>query len=72
MLQKSNTVELFTKKVGNFINNNFIYVDENLSLKEGIKLLQNNKKSTILLKNHTGLSGIITEKDIMRKIQQGL
>ena len=67
MLQKSNTVELFTKKVGNFINNNFIYVDENLSLKEGIKLLQNNKKSTILLKNHTGLSGIITEKDIMRK-----
>ena len=67
MLQKSNTVELFTKKVGNFINNNFIYVDENLSLKEGIKLLQNNKKSTILLKNHIGLSGIITEKDITRK-----
>ena len=67
MLQKSNTVELFTKKVGNFINNNFIYIDENLSLKEGIKLLQNNRKSTILLKNHTGLSGIITEKDIMRK-----
>ena len=51
MLQKSNTVELFTKKVGNFINNNFIYVDENLSLKEGIKLLQNSKKSTILLNN---------------------
>jgi len=43
MKKKSNTVELFTRSVGKFINNDFIFIDENLSLKDGIKLLQEKK-----------------------------
>ena len=68
MKKKSNTVELFTKSVGKFVNNDFLLLDESLSLKDGIKQLQENKKSTILLKNKKGLAGIITEKDIARKV----
>ena len=46
----------------------YIYVDVNASISETIKDLQQQKKSTILIKKDNKLAGIITEQDIVRKV----
>jgi len=46
----------------------YIYVDVSASISETIKDLQQQKKSTILIKKDNKLVGIITEQDIVRKV----
>ena len=46
----------------------YIYVDASSSILETIKDLQQQKKSTILIKKDNKLAGIITEQDIVRKV----
>ena len=46
----------------------YIYVDVSASISETIKDLQQQKKSTILIKKDNKLAGIITEQDIVRKV----
>lgn len=66
--QKSSFVELFTKKVKNYLSNDFIILDVNSSIGEGFDKIQKSKKSTILIIEYNKLGGIITEQDIFRRV----
>jgi len=68
MPTRSNSVELFIKKISDYMSADYIYVDVNASISETIKDLQQQKKSTILIKKDNKLFGIITEQDIVRKV----
>ena len=68
MPTRSNSVELFIKKISDYMSADYIYVDVNASISETIKDLQQQKKSTILIKKDNKLVGIITEQDIVRKV----
>ena len=68
MPTRSNSVELFIKKISDYMSADDIYVYVNASISETIKDLQQQKKSTILIKKDNKLVGIITEQDIVRKV----
>jgi len=68
MADRSNSVELFVKKISDYMSEDYLYVDISTSIGEAIKNLQKQKKSVILVKEKNKLSGIITEQDIVRKV----
>ena len=68
MADRSNSVELFVKKISDYMSEDYLYVDISTSIGEVIKNLQKQKKSVILVKEKNKLSGIITEQDIVRKV----
>lgn len=49
MPTQSNSVELFIKKISDYMSADYIYVDVNASISETIIDLQQQKKSTILI-----------------------
>ena len=64
MFKRSNTVELFTKKVMDFMTDNYILVNKKELIKTSLEKLKELKKSTILIEDNNQICGIITEKDI--------
>ena len=68
MSTRSNSVELFVKKISDYMSADYLYVDINSSIEEVVKDLQRQKKSTVLIKKDNKLAGIITEQDIVRKV----
>ena len=68
MPNRSNSVELFTKKISDYMSDDYLYLNSNISIAEAIKKLQQQKKSVILVKKENKLFGIITEQDIVRKV----
>ena len=68
MANRSNSVELFVKKISDYMSEDYLYVDVNTSIGDAIKDLQQQKKSVILVKQKNKLLGIITEQDIVRKV----
>ena len=68
MPTRSNSVELFVKKISDYMSADYLYVDVNSSIEEVIKDLQRQKKSTVLIKKDNKLAGIITEQDVVRKV----
>ena len=68
MTTRSNSVELFVKKISDYMSADYLYVDVNSSIEEVIKDLQRQKKSTVLIQKDNKLAGIITEQDVVRKV----
>jgi CBS domain-containing protein len=68
MPNRSNSVELFIKKISDYMSADYIYLDVDTSIASAVKELQQQKKSTILIKKENKLTGIITEQDIVRKV----
>jgi len=68
MANRSNSVELFVKKISDYMSEDYLYIDISTSIGDAIKELQKQKKSVILVKQNNKLSGIITEQDIVRKV----
>ena len=68
MTTRSNSVELFVKKISDYMSADYLYVDINSSIEEVVKDLQRQKKSTVLIKKDNKLAGIITEQDVVRKV----
>ena len=66
--QKSSFVELFTKRVKNYLSDDFVILDVDSSIGEGLDKAQKLKKSTVLIIEHNKLIGIITEQDIFRRV----
>ena len=68
MLKRSNSVELFTKKVMDYMTDDFILVKKTELIKTAIEKLREFKKSTILVEENRHICGIITEKDILKRV----
>ena len=68
MLKRSNSVELFTKKVMDYMTDDFILVKKTELIKTAIEKLREFKKSTILVEENDQICGIITEKDILKRV----
>ncbi|MEK9690671.1 MAG: DUF294 nucleotidyltransferase-like domain-containing protein [Pelagibacteraceae bacterium] len=68
MLKRSNSVELFTKKVMDYMTDDFILVKKTELIKTAIEKLREFKKSTILVEENSQICGIITEKDILKRV----
>ena len=68
MFKRSNTVELFTKKVMDFMTDNYILVNKKELIKTSLEKLKELKKSTILIEDNNQICGIITEKDILKRV----
>jgi len=68
MFKRSNSVELFTNKVMDYMTDNYILVKKNELIKTAIEQLKKYKKSTILVEDENQVCGIITEKDILKRV----
>lgn len=68
MLALSNSVDLFTRQIKNFMTDDYITIDHEQTIGIAIKQIQSKKKSSILVIKEHKLCGIITEQDIVRKI----
>ena len=68
MFKRSNSVELFTNKVMDYMTDNYILVKKNELIKTAIEQLKQYKKSTILVEDENQVCGIITEKDILKRV----
>ena len=68
MFKRSNSVELFTNKVMDYMTDNYILVKKNELIKTAIEQLKQFKKSTILVEDENQVCGIITEKDILKRV----
>ena len=68
MLKRSNSVELFTKKVMDYMTDDFVLVKKTELIKTAIEKLREFKKSTILVEENSHICGIITEKDILKRV----
>ena len=68
MLKRSNSVELFTKKVMDYMTDDFVLVKRTELIKTAIEKLREFKKSTILVEENRHICGIITEKDILKRV----
>ncbi|MEK9746767.1 MAG: DUF294 nucleotidyltransferase-like domain-containing protein [Pelagibacteraceae bacterium] len=68
MLKRSNSVELFTKKVMDYMTDDFVLVKKTELIKTAIEKLREFKKSTILVEENDQICGIITEKDILKRV----
>ena len=68
MLKRSNSVELFTKKVMDYMTDDFVLVKRTELIKTAIEKLREFKKSTILVEENNQICGIITEKDILKRV----
>ncbi len=68
MLKRSNSVELFTKKVMDYMTDDFVLVKRTELIKTAIEKLREFKKSTILVEENNHICGIITEKDILKRV----
>ena len=68
MLKRSNSVELFTKKVMDYMTDDFVLVKKTELIKTAIEKLREFKKSTILVEENNQICGIITEKDILKRV----
>ena len=68
MLPRSNSVDIFTHQIKNYMNNDYVIVDYTQTIENAIKEIQSKKKSSILVIKDKKLCGILTEQDIVRKI----
>ena len=68
MFKRSNSVELFTKKVMDYMTDDYILVNKNELIKSAIEKLKFNKKSSIVIEEDKKVCGIITEKDILKRV----
>ena len=68
MFKRSDSVELFTKKVMDYMTDDYILVDKNELVKSAIEKLKFNKKSSIVIEEDKRVCGIITEKDILKRV----
>ena len=68
MLKRSNSVELFTKKVMDYMTDDFVLVKRTELIKTAIEKLREFKKSTILVEENNQICGIITEKDVLKRV----
>ena len=68
MSKRSNSVDLFTNKVMNYMTDDFILVEKNELVKTTIEKLRKEKKSTVIIQENEKMIGIITEKDILKRV----
>ena len=68
MFKRSNSVELFTNKVMDYMTDDYILVKKSEFIKSAIEKLKELKKSTILVEENDQVCGIITEKDILKRV----
>ena len=68
MSKRSNSVDLFTNKVMNYMTDDFILVEKNELVKTTIEKLREEKKSTVIIQENEKMIGIITEKDILKRV----
>src|SRR6056300_816631 len=68
MFKRSNSVDLFTNKVMDFMTDDYVLVDKEETVKNSIEKLRTEKKSTIVVEEKDQVIGIITQKDILKRI----
>jgi len=68
MFKRSNSVDLFTNKVMDFMTDDYVLVDKEETVKNSIEKLRTEKKSTIVVEEKEKVIGIITQKDILKRI----
>ena len=68
MQKRSNSVDLFTKKVMDYMTDDYICVDSKETIGKATQQLRDEKKSTLIIQNEQGVCGVITEKDIATKV----
>ena len=68
MSKRSNSVDLFTNKVMDYMTDDFILVEKNELVKTTIEKLRKEKKSTVIIQENEKMIGIITEKDILKRV----
>ena len=68
MQKRSNSVDLFTKKVMDYMTDDYICVDSKETIGTATQQLRDEKKSTLIIQNEQGVCGVITEKDIATKV----
>jgi CBS domain-containing protein len=68
MFKRSNSVDLFTNKVMDYMTDDYVLVDKEQTVKSSIEKLRTEKKSTIIIEDNKKVIGIITEKDILKRI----
>lgn len=68
MQKRSNSVDLFTKKVMDYMTDDYICVHPQETIGKATQQLRNEKKSTLIIQNEQGVCGVITEKDIAAKV----
>ncbi|WP_435163582.1 DUF294 nucleotidyltransferase-like domain-containing protein [Candidatus Pelagibacter bacterium nBUS_25] len=68
MSKRSNSVDLFTNKVMDYMTDDFILVEKNELVKTTIEKLRKEKKSTVIIQKNEKMIGIITEKDILKRV----
>jgi len=67
-MKTKKTIELFTKKVSDFMTSDYICVDQDEVVLESIKKAVDQKKETILVQNEKRkIVGIVTLKHIFKK-----
>ncbi|MCI5053339.1 MAG: DUF294 nucleotidyltransferase-like domain-containing protein [Pelagibacteraceae bacterium] len=67
-MKTKKTIELFTKKISDFMTSDYICVDQDEVVLESIKKAVDQKKETILVQNEKRkIVGIVTLKDIFKK-----
>ena len=68
MINSSNNVDLFINKVMDYMTDDFILVEKNELVKTTIEKLRKEKKSTVIIQENEKMIGIITEKDILKRV----
>ena len=68
MFKRSNSVDLFTNKIMDFMSDDFILVENDCLVVDAIEELRKSKKSTIIINKNKKVLGIITEKDILKRV----
>ena len=66
--KRSALIEVFTKRVEDYMSLDFVIFDETATVKECVEKIQKEKKSTVILVKDNKLTGILTEQDIARKL----
>ena len=67
-MNEKKTIELFTKKSGDFVSSNYICLNENDLVVDAVKRAVDQNKETILAQNKNDeIIGIVTLKDIFKK-----
>ena len=67
-MNEKKTIELFTKKSGDFVSSNYICLNENDLVVDAVKRAVDQNKETILVQNKNDeIIGIVTLKDIFKK-----